>query len=462
MTLIQIRRGTSAQWSTNNPVLGSGELGFDTTVKNFKVGDGVTAWSTLPFSDALKANLSGPTFTGTVTLPATTNGLTKTNVGLGNVDNTSDINKPISTAQAAIGTSSPTPNTVMRRDANGRSQVVTPVATADIATKGYVDNMPGVNVWPSNVGSKISFIGDSFTSGYGLTNPTTERWSKLVADAAGAVEVNTGVPSSGYVNQGSGGNSKFSTQATLIATDSTSVIMCGGINDAPLGQTDAQMSTAVNAAITAIQTRAPLAKIFVISPMWHAGQPSADLLKVERQIRVALPSDVTFIERGPWIRTDRVEWQIFDGHPNALGNIAIAEWVKAQLGYSPRGAVQCNILVPGTADLDLNTTNFPAWTLCQDTIWNAKPGWWSMKGKLVMYNSAVNGSVWLTENNSRKITARSDHASTLPSPVHWIETEFWHPGGDLTFKFGYDPNNTTMKVLSNGQTKAQAKWLGPS
>lgn len=43
----------------------------------------------------LKANLASPTFTGTV------GGITKAMVGLGNVDNTSDANKPVSTAQAA-------------------------------------------------------------------------------------------------------------------------------------------------------------------------------------------------------------------------------------------------------------------------------------------------------------------------------------------------------------------------
>lgn len=47
---------------------------------------------------AAKAPLDSPSFSGTVTLPGTTNGLSKNNVGLGNVDNTSDINKPVSTA----------------------------------------------------------------------------------------------------------------------------------------------------------------------------------------------------------------------------------------------------------------------------------------------------------------------------------------------------------------------------
>ena len=44
---------------------------------------------------ALKAPLANPTFTGTVS------GVTKAHVGLGNVDNTSDADKPVSTAQAS-------------------------------------------------------------------------------------------------------------------------------------------------------------------------------------------------------------------------------------------------------------------------------------------------------------------------------------------------------------------------
>jgi hypothetical protein len=56
---------------------------------------------------ALKANLASPTFTGTVS------GITKSMVGLGNVDNTSDANKPISTAtQTALNLKFNTADTV--------------------------------------------------------------------------------------------------------------------------------------------------------------------------------------------------------------------------------------------------------------------------------------------------------------------------------------------------------------
>lgn len=46
-TTIQIRKGTATQWSSTNPVLGSGEPGFDTTNKILKIGNGSTVWNSL-------------------------------------------------------------------------------------------------------------------------------------------------------------------------------------------------------------------------------------------------------------------------------------------------------------------------------------------------------------------------------------------------------------------------------
>ena len=43
------RRDTTANWEYVNPVLANGEVGYDTTIRNFKVGDGVTVWSGLPY-----------------------------------------------------------------------------------------------------------------------------------------------------------------------------------------------------------------------------------------------------------------------------------------------------------------------------------------------------------------------------------------------------------------------------
>lgn len=43
------RRDTSTNWTTVNPVLESGEIGYDETQKKFKMGDGASDWNTLTF-----------------------------------------------------------------------------------------------------------------------------------------------------------------------------------------------------------------------------------------------------------------------------------------------------------------------------------------------------------------------------------------------------------------------------
>lgn len=46
-TLIQVRRGTTAQWSGQNPVLSQGEWGYNTDLGRFKIGDNLTPWNDL-------------------------------------------------------------------------------------------------------------------------------------------------------------------------------------------------------------------------------------------------------------------------------------------------------------------------------------------------------------------------------------------------------------------------------
>ena len=163
---MQQRKGTAAQWiSTNSgqgPVLNAGEIGFEIDTNKFKIGDGVNHWVDLnyfidgegalaeitslidgapaalntlnelaaainddpAFFTTIATNLTNHqndttnihgiadtsilvTTTGTQTLTNKTitspAGLVKADVGLGNVDNTSDANKPVSTAtQAAL------------------------------------------------------------------------------------------------------------------------------------------------------------------------------------------------------------------------------------------------------------------------------------------------------------------------------------------------------------------------
>ena len=46
-TIFKLRRDTAANWSSENPTLADGELGFDKTNTYLKIGDGSTAWNSL-------------------------------------------------------------------------------------------------------------------------------------------------------------------------------------------------------------------------------------------------------------------------------------------------------------------------------------------------------------------------------------------------------------------------------
>lgn len=48
-TRILLRRDTSANWESNNPILSAGEVGIDLTINNLKVGDGISTWINLPY-----------------------------------------------------------------------------------------------------------------------------------------------------------------------------------------------------------------------------------------------------------------------------------------------------------------------------------------------------------------------------------------------------------------------------
>lgn len=211
-------RNTAAGFTSANPVLGYGVTGLETDSGKIKIGDGVTAWATLPYSGggpvewsnvqgkpstfapsahqhpisdvtglqaalnakatpsdvtaavaavvdaapssldtlnelaaalgddanfastvtnalAAKAPLASPTFTGTVS------GVTKGMVGLGNVDNTSDASKPVSTAtQTALdgkAASSHTHTSAAITDFTTAVQAAAPATTnASLLTSG--------------------------------------------------------------------------------------------------------------------------------------------------------------------------------------------------------------------------------------------------------------------------------------------------------------------------------------
>ena len=105
---------------------------------------------------ALKANLAGPTFTGTVS------GITKSMVGLGNVDNTTDAAKPVSTAaQTALDLKAPLASPAL----TGVPTAPTAAAatnTTQVATTAYVRGEVAALV--NSAGATLDTLGEIATA----------------------------------------------------------------------------------------------------------------------------------------------------------------------------------------------------------------------------------------------------------------------------------------------------------
>lgn len=67
---LQFRRGTASQWTSANPRLAAGEMGIETDTNLFKIGNGATGWTSLPYGGL--QGTTGPTGpTGQQGIPGT-------------------------------------------------------------------------------------------------------------------------------------------------------------------------------------------------------------------------------------------------------------------------------------------------------------------------------------------------------------------------------------------------------
>jgi hypothetical protein len=99
---IQLRRGNAAQWVLINPILSGGEAGVEIDTFKVKIGNGFDHWNDLPY-----CTLNQDDVEALVAVHAdrsdNPHSVNASQIGLGNVDNTSDLDKPISTStQAAL------------------------------------------------------------------------------------------------------------------------------------------------------------------------------------------------------------------------------------------------------------------------------------------------------------------------------------------------------------------------
>lgn len=60
--IIRHRRGTAAEWTSANPILEAGQLGYETDTLKYKFGDGVLGWNALPYPTTAASVTRGATW----------------------------------------------------------------------------------------------------------------------------------------------------------------------------------------------------------------------------------------------------------------------------------------------------------------------------------------------------------------------------------------------------------------
>lgn len=227
------------------------------------------------------------------------NAVTKADIGLSNVDNTSDLDKPISNAQQAkfdttldearIGVA----NGVASLDGDARlaeSQLPDRLSVANVnntihtqavdASGRRIDGMQLAQIAPYSIrpGVKAVFLGDSITNG--STAAADRRWIDQLPRILG-----TGVISANSVEEGNPGE----TSANMLARYATSVrahgaqilFLLAGTNDAGQGRTLAEYASSIKGIVAEAQKDGVPVIIGTVPPL-GSSRPAADKLRVQQ------------------------------------------------------------------------------------------------------------------------------------------------------------------------------------
>jgi hypothetical protein len=153
---IILRRDSSANWETNNPVLLSGEPGYETDTGKLKIGDGVSTWSDL------NEYITGPTGETGVTGPTGSIGVTGPTGSAGEAGVTGPIGPTGVTGAGVTGPTGPTGD-------SGNQGITGPTGdSGPTGPQGFQGTTGPTGTLPSQTGNTGKFL---------FTNGTSESWN---------------------------------------------------------------------------------------------------------------------------------------------------------------------------------------------------------------------------------------------------------------------------------------------
>ena len=176
---IQFRRGTAAEWTSANPTLAPGELGYETDTAKFKLGDGSTAWASLDYAGINQDDIDS----------AVANVI---DLAPGTLDTLNELAASIGDDEDFAGTVA---NSIALAEANAQSYANTVSTNAQSAAQSYADNAIAnlIDSSPSaldTLNELAAALGDDANFSTTVTNSLANKIS-FVADTNANIANNT-------------------------------------------------------------------------------------------------------------------------------------------------------------------------------------------------------------------------------------------------------------------------------
>jgi hypothetical protein len=159
-TRMQQRRGTASQWTSANPILNAGEMGWESDTNKFKIGDGTNHWADLDYF----------------------------------IDQSSTVNPSFGTSIVFEGATADSYETTLQvTDPTDDRTITLPNVSGTVITTGNLSDITNIGVFTSTITMEGSSADD-----YELTlsagNPTADR-TITFPDATGTVALTSNIPS---------------------------------------------------------------------------------------------------------------------------------------------------------------------------------------------------------------------------------------------------------------------------
>jgi hypothetical protein len=170
-TRMQQRRGTASQWTSANPILNAGEIGWESDTNKFKIGDGTNHWADLDYFIDQSSTVN-PSFGSSITFEGVTANAYETTLAV--TDPTADRSIILPDASG----------TVVVADGSGNVTV-----SGNLTVQGTTTTIDSTTIEVTNSFTFEGSTADAYETTLTVTDPTADRTITL-PNASGTVTLN--------------------------------------------------------------------------------------------------------------------------------------------------------------------------------------------------------------------------------------------------------------------------------